>query len=96
MSLSSVSKSDEIDDCPQDCATSMSGFQPITRDELLAIIKKTQQSCQLDPIPTWLLKEHITSFLPTLTDIVNASLTSGVFTDVLRDAVITPILKSLL
>ena len=92
--LDTVTSSDEIDECPQDCATCMSEFRPITQDEVLTIIKKTPtKSCRLDPIPTWLLKEHITSFLPTLTDIVNASLTSGVFPDVLRDAVVTPILK---
>ena len=85
--LDTVTSSDEIDEYHQDCATCMSDFRPITQDELLTIIKKTPtKSCQLDPIPTWLLKEHITSFLPTLTDIVNASLTSGVFPDVLRDA----------
>ena len=72
--LDSVTSSDEIDEYPQDCATCMSEFWPITQDELLTIIKKTPtKSCQLDPIPTWLLKEHITSFLPTLTDIVKGT-----------------------
>ena len=32
------------------------------------------KSCELDPLPTWLLKECIAELMPTITDIVNMSL----------------------
>ena len=72
----------------------LSDFHPVSSDELLKIVQRsTTKSCQLDPIPTSLFKRHIMTFLPKLTEVVNASLRSGVFPESLRDAVITPILK---
>ena len=32
------------------------------------------KSCELDPLPTWLLKECKTELVPLITDIVNMSL----------------------
>ena len=32
------------------------------------------KSCELDPLPTWLLKKCIAELVPTITDIVNMSL----------------------
>ena len=72
----------------------LSDFHPVSSDELLKIVQRsTNKSCQLDPIPTSLFKRHIMTFLPKLTEVVNASLRSGVFPESLRDAVVTPILK---
>ena len=47
----------------------------------------------LDPIPTWLGKQHIDVLLPTLCRIINTSLQSGVFPDELHRAIVTPVLK---
>ena len=41
-------------------------------------------------LPTELLKENIDVALPMLTNIVNASLTSGVFPKNLKQAIVTP------
>jgi hypothetical protein len=38
-------------------------------------MKSASKSCELDPIPTFLLKQSMDGVLPVITDIVNASLT---------------------
>ena len=49
--------------------------------------------CNLDQIPTSLLKNSLVVILPMLTDIVNSSLQSGCFPDSLKQAIVTPLLK---
>ncbi|XP_072021334.1 uncharacterized protein [Amphiura filiformis] len=69
-------------------------FKSVTDEELLKIIKKCpNKSCALDPMPTWLVQQHIDVLLPILCRIVNASLLSGVFPDNLHKAIVTPVLK---
>jgi hypothetical protein len=69
-------------------------FRSVTNEDLLDVIRKCpDKSCALDPMPTWLVKQHIDIVLPTLCRIVNTSLLSGVFPDVLHKAIITPVLK---
>ena len=46
-----------------------------------------------DPIPTWLLKECSSVLVPTITNIVNLSLTTGQFYPTLKESVISPLLK---
>ena len=76
------------------CETAVINFDAVSEDELLAIVKKCpSKSCVLDPLPTWLVKQHITVLLPTLTRIVNESLSSGTFPDEFKKAMITPVLK---
>ena len=50
-------------------------------------------SCELDPIPSKLLIECLDSILPSLTDLFNSSLASGIFPQCLKSALVTPILK---
>jgi hypothetical protein len=49
--------------------------------------------CDLDPIPTWLLKKCLPVLLPTITKIVNFSLDSGTFPSSFKHSVISPLLK---
>jgi hypothetical protein len=58
-------------------------------------MKWPSKSCDLDPLPTWLLKKHLQIFLPILTTIVNTSLLSGSFPAELRKAKITLVLKKI-
>ena len=46
-----------------------------------------------DPIPTWLLKECSALLVPTITNIVNLSLSSANFHHTLKESVISPLLK---
>ena len=72
----------------------LSDFSIVTEDKLYNLIMKCpSKSCLLDPMPTWLVKQHLQTLLPILTTIVNTSLASGAFPAELRKAIITPILK---
>ena len=73
---------------------SLSCFHPVSIDDIRRIVKNMKQkSCQLDPIPTWLLKLLLSHFLPVLCRIVNISISTGLFPDVAKHAIVTPILK---
>jgi len=51
------------------------------------------KQCDSDPIPTWLLKECSSVLVPTITNVVNLSLTSGQFHPTLKESIISPLLK---
>ncbi|CAB4024165.1 Hypothetical predicted protein, partial [Paramuricea clavata] len=53
------------------------------------------KSCQLDPIPTWLLKSCIDVLLPTITTIINASLEQGVFPTKWKESLLRPLIKKM-
>jgi len=69
-------------------------FRKVADDELLDIINKCpNKSCALDPMPTWLVKQHMDVLLPTVSRIVNTSLQDGEFPDDFHQSIITPVLK---
>ena len=69
-------------------------FELVTSDELKKIINNcSSSSCELDPIPTWLLKECLSDVLPSLTKIVNLSLQNGIVPIELKKAIVRPLLK---
>ena len=57
------------------------------------ILSSAPKSCELDPIPSKLLIECLCSILPSLTDLLNSSLASGIFPQCFKSALVTPILK---
>ena len=58
-----------------------------TETEIRNIIKLSpSKSCELDPLPTWLLKECIAELVPTITDIVNMSLRDSLMPKSLKTA----------
>ncbi|MGB5557614.1 MAG: reverse transcriptase family protein, partial [Paracoccaceae bacterium] len=57
------------------------------------IMKSPTKSCILDPIPTSLTKQHLDDLVPIVTDIVNASLSTGSVPSQFKQAVVTPLLK---
>ncbi|KAJ8050421.1 hypothetical protein HOLleu_03625 [Holothuria leucospilota] len=56
-------------------------------------MKAPTKSCELDPIPTSLIKHCIKDIVPFLTCVINKSLGSGVFPTDLKLAYIRPLLK---
>ena len=77
-----------------DIVCRLSQFQLVTEDTLHEVITKCpSKSCSLDPMPTWLVKQHLPVLTPILTKVVNSFLSSGSFPSGLRRAIITPILK---
>ena len=57
------------------------------------IMSSAKKSCLLDPIPTTLLVEHLNELLPSITRMINLSLSTGHFPDSWKLAVVRPLLK---
>ena len=69
-------------------------FTPATADEIThAISKSSDASCSLDPIPTKLLKSCLPVLIMPITNIVNLSLSEGVFPDSYKNAIVKPLYK---
>ena len=56
-------------------------------------MKSPSKSCELDPIPTSLMKQNINVFAKYIIIIVNRSLSSGCFPDSQKIAHVKPLLK---
>jgi len=75
----------------------MCEFKMVTESDVERIIMKSAtKSCSLDPLPTWLLKECLSSLLPILTKIINLSLSEGEFPANFKEAILTPLLKKIM
>ena len=65
-----------------------------TEAELWNILKLSPvNSCELDPLPTWLLNECKAKLVPLITDTVNMSLRESMISKSLKTALIRPLLK---
>ena len=72
----------------------LSSFCIMSEEEILKIIKSSpNKSCDLDPIPTTLVKEFIDILLTPITNIVNFSLQEGSFPSCFKTAYVSPLLK---
>ena len=70
-------------------------FSPLSNQDIVKLI--SEMPCKLnnaDPIPLSYLKSNMSLFLPSLKHIINSSLISGIFPDLLKHGNISPILKS--
>ena len=75
-------------------AATFSSFEKVSQLTVKeCILNSAPKSCQLDPIPSKLLIECLDSILPSLTDLFNSSLASGIFPQCFKSALVTPILK---
>ena len=71
-------------------------FSPMMESQVKKIIMEMQnKSCELDPIPTTLLKEVLHIVLPTITKIANLSLCQGEFCIAWKTATVHLLLKKL-
>ena len=69
-------------------------FSPVTESEILKLIKTAPaKSCDLDPIPTQLLKSCIDVLLTPITHLINLSLAEGIFPSAFKRAHVAPLLK---
>ena len=76
------------------CGEPLTSFSAVSELYIRTILNKSApKTCDLDPIPTPLLFECLDIVLPSLTKIVNDSLLSGIFPDVHKSALVTPLLK---
>ena len=71
-----------------------SNFQPVTLPKLQKIILSTpNKNCDLDPIPTSLLKRILPSIVTLIANIINTSLREGIFPESFKRALVRPLLK---
>ena len=79
---------------PRSVPRTMSDFDLLSEEEVMKLVKRfAAKSCLLDPIPTWYVKNNLPTFVPGITKILNVSLSTGVFPDHLKHAIINPIIK---
>ena len=74
----------------------LSIFKEISLEDTKRLIcTAATKSCEIDPIPTALLKEHTDIVAPTIRDIINLSLTLGTMPLQMKEALLCPLLKKL-
>ena len=72
----------------------LSCFQPVTIDLVKRIATRTPiKTCELDPLPSFLFTKCLDKLLPFITDIINFSLSTGIFPDCFKSAIVRPLLK---
>ena len=93
---------DNLDDYPKfkprrnSTITPLNNFEPTTADGVTKIIKGMKtKSCELDFLPTSVLKMTLPYVIDTITSIMNVSLEQGVFPGSWKIAIIRPLLKKL-
>ena len=73
-SLNHVDTSNFVSPLDDDAPATLHSFSPTTIEEIVRIIKLSpNKSCELDPLPTWLLKLCAQELAPIITAIVNRS-----------------------
>ena len=71
-------------------------FRPITLDETnKLILSAAPKSCELDPIPMKLLRNHINVLAPTIQKIINILIINGTISTNMKEAPLRPLLKKL-
>ncbi len=69
----------------------------VSEETVWKIIKESpSKSCSLDPLPTWLLKHCLDTFLPVITEIGKLLLSTTTFPDNFKEAILTPLIKMIL
>ena len=77
-----------------EASSEVSSFRSASIEEVKQLILKTpSKSCELDPIPTTILKQCVDEIAPAITSIVNHSMASGVVSSTLKMALVRPLLK---
>jgi len=76
--------------------STLDDLNPVTTDEVKKLINSaTCKTCQLDPSPTWLVKDMSEQLSPLIALLFNKSLASGCFPSGFKTAVVRPLLKKL-
>ena len=69
-------------------------FLSVAEDQVKKFLLESKPTtCPLDPMPTKFLLEFVDEIVPTLTHLINDSLSNGYFPDTLKAAVVRPLLK---
>lgn len=78
----------------KDITVPLHQFSQVTTKHIARIVSKSKDaSCELDPIPTPLVKKCLHVLSPVLTRIVNLSITTSCMPDMYKSAIVRPLLK---
>ena len=73
---------------------SFENFKPLSITEVKCLISKSNStSCNLDPMPTSLVKKSVHELAPIIQCIMNKSFQKGIFPDSLKYAIVHPLIK---
>ena len=79
---------------PAPVANPLHSFDSLSSDQVCQLIKDmNDKCCDLDPIPTWLVKKCNTELCPILRVMINKSLGSSLFPENLKQASVKPVIK---
>ena len=82
------------DDTPTVVGAHFDVFEHASHSDVKNIVLASgTKSCELDPLPTSIVKQHIDTISPLLARIINTSLATTVFPAPMKHAVVVPILK---
>ena len=82
------------DECTCAVGAKLDIFLPATEGEVkLLVAKSSSKWCSLDPVPTWMLKAHLDCLLPSITNLVNESMSTGIVPTKMKAALVMPLLK---
>ena len=71
-------------------------FNTVSESDVIKIISESaSKSCELDSLPTPLLKECISDLIPHITNFINSSLSSGTVPDAFKVSLVNPLLKKI-
>ena len=77
-------------------AQTLGEFKPLSEDEVSKVIMSmASKSCEIDPVPTSLLKEILPQIIKPIAKIINTSLEQGVFASQWKVAIVKPLLKKI-
>jgi exonuclease III len=72
----------------------MKTFKPVSEDYVRKVIMSmSTKSCELDSLPTNILKKVMDKYLPMITRIINISLEQGIFVSKWKTAIVRPLIK---
>ena len=70
-------------------------LMPVSHMDVINMVKSIPlKSCELDPIPMKILKDHIGALAYGIANIINTSFKHGYVCDSLKEAILRPLLKS--
>ena len=94
VSFPDITKNAPIDNGSGISERSLFSFKLLEETDVKKLIMQAKSTtCELDIIPSHILKQHLSPLLPVITNILNMSLEQGVFPDAWKHAVIKPLLK---
>ena len=80
--------------CQRQLGTSLRSFEAVSEKQVAQIIKNSSTTtCNLDAIPTCLLKKCCDDLVPVITSIINKSFQAGCFPEALKQCNICPLIK---